>query len=72
MVYGVHWPVARIVLLDVPASYEAAVHLCGRTARSEASVFFMSAADAARVMSPPSEYAAGDAREVLPGGQELV
>ena len=65
--YGVHWPVAKIVLLEVPASYEAAIHLCGRTARREATVFFRSREDAAKVMSPPAEYNAGDAAEVLPG-----
>ena len=71
-IYGVHWPVLRIVMRDVPESYEAATHLCGRTARKnssqEASVFFRSEADAEKAMAPPASYSAGDALQILPAG----
>jgi hypothetical protein len=67
-VYGIHLPVLRIVMHDVPVPYEAAIHLCGRTARrtatQEASVFFGSEADAAQAMVPPVGYGAGDVQPV--------
>ena len=34
-IHGVHLAVARIVARDVPCSYEAGTHLCGRTARCD-------------------------------------
>jgi len=70
MVHGLHLPVTRVVLRDLPSNYEVAAHLCGRTARinacQEAQVMFGSEAAAAAVLVPPEGHSAGDARPEVP------
>jgi hypothetical protein len=63
VIYGIHLPISRVVFYDMPSSFEAVAHLCGRTARvnacQDAQVVFASAKEARLAMVPPVEHVVG-------------
>jgi hypothetical protein len=58
---GLHLPVTRLVLLDAPDDFEAAVHVCGRVGRDHATtscveIVMCSDHEAHAIMTPPARY----------------